>query len=54
MTMDVRPTLSSPDDDPYLWLEEVEGARALAWVEARNAVTIAASVMSALHPIATP
>jgi prolyl oligopeptidase len=40
MTMDVRPTLSSPDDDPYLWLEEVEGARALAWVEAQNAVTI--------------
>jgi prolyl oligopeptidase len=40
MTMDARPTLSSPDDDPYLWLEEVEGARALAWVEAQNAATM--------------
>ena len=23
-------------DDPYLWLEEVEGERALEWVHARN------------------
>lgn len=28
------------DDDPWLWLEEVEGARAMAWVEARNAETL--------------
>ena len=27
-------------EDPYLWLEEVEGAEALAWVEARNARTV--------------
>ena len=40
MTIDARPTLSSPDDDPYLWLEEIEGARALAWVEAQNAATM--------------
>jgi prolyl oligopeptidase len=26
-------------DDPHLWLEEVEGADALAWVRARNGVT---------------
>lgn len=26
-------------DDPYLWLEEIEGAKALKWVEARNAGT---------------
>lgn len=26
-------------DDPYLWLEEVEGAKALDWVRARNAVS---------------
>jgi prolyl oligopeptidase len=26
--------------DPFLWLEEVEGARALEWVEARNAATV--------------
>jgi prolyl oligopeptidase len=25
------------DDDPYLWLEEVHGERALAWVRERNA-----------------
>jgi prolyl oligopeptidase len=25
------------DDDPYLWLEEVEGAKALEWVEQRSA-----------------
>ena len=27
----------NPDDDPYLWLEEVQGDRALAWVRERNA-----------------
>jgi prolyl oligopeptidase len=26
--------------DPYMWLEDVEGARALEWVEARNAETV--------------
>src|SRR5262249_42485699 len=35
-----RPTLAAPDDDPYLWLEEVDGERALAWVEAQNAATL--------------
>jgi prolyl oligopeptidase len=29
------------EEDPYLWLEEVEGQRALDWVEARNAETMA-------------
>ena len=42
MTIDVRPTVAAPDDDPYLWLEEIEGARATAWVEQQNARTIAA------------
>jgi prolyl oligopeptidase len=37
---DPRPTIGAPDDDPYLWLEEVEGARALAWVETQNASTL--------------
>ena len=37
---DPRPTLDAPDDDPYLWLEEIEGARALDWVEAQNAATL--------------
>jgi prolyl oligopeptidase len=36
---DPRPTLESPDDDPYLWLEEIESARVLDWVEAQNAAT---------------
>jgi prolyl oligopeptidase len=30
------------DDDPYLWLEDVQGARALAWVRERNEETKAA------------
>ncbi|MFD3943840.1 prolyl oligopeptidase family protein [Streptomyces sp. NPDC058579] len=29
------------DDDPYLWLEDVEGEAALAWVAERNAETAA-------------
>jgi prolyl oligopeptidase len=36
---DPRPTLEAPDDDPYLWLEEIDGEPALAWVEAQNAAT---------------
>ena len=30
-----------PADDPYLWLEDVEGAKPLAWVEAQNKVSLA-------------
>ena len=41
MPVDARPTLAAPDDDPYLWLEEVEGAAALAWVKRQNAATLA-------------
>jgi prolyl oligopeptidase len=40
MLIDERPTISAPDDDPYLWLEEIEGARALAFVDAQNATTL--------------
>ena len=29
------------DDDPFLWLEEVEGERALDWVRAQNARSLA-------------
>lgn len=36
-----RPTLAAPDDDPYLWLEDIDGAPALAWVEAQNAASMA-------------
>lgn len=38
---DPRPTVTAPDDDPYLFLEEIEGARALTWVEQQNATTLA-------------
>src|SRR3546814_19028354 len=27
------------DDDPYLWLEDIEGAKALDWVKKENAAT---------------
>ncbi len=37
---DPRPTLEAPDDDPYLWLEEIESAPVLNWVEAQNAKTL--------------
>jgi prolyl oligopeptidase len=40
--LDARPTIAAPDDDPYLWLEEIEGPQALAWVEAQNERTLAA------------
>ena len=39
--LDLRPTLDAPDDDPYLWLEDVDGPDALAWVEGQNARTLA-------------
>ncbi|TAJ69495.1 MAG: S9 family peptidase [Phenylobacterium sp.] len=28
---------TAPDDDPYAWMEEIEGARALDWAKAENA-----------------
>ena len=39
------PTSAAPmstDTDPHLWLEDVMGERALAWVRERNAATEAA------------
>jgi prolyl oligopeptidase len=41
-----RPAMSTeapgPGDDPFLWLEDVYGERAMAWVEAQNAGSRAA------------
>ena len=45
MAQTAQPTPQAPSGgfatsdatDPYLWLEEIEGERAMAWVEARNA-----------------
>lgn len=42
MTVDDRPTLSAPDDDPWLWLEEIEGTQALDFVERQNQLTLTA------------
>ena len=39
--MDLRPTLAAPDDDPYLWLEDVEGEAALRWTAEQSARTAA-------------
>ncbi|MFN3310592.1 MAG: prolyl oligopeptidase family serine peptidase [Thermomonas sp.] len=33
------PAQNAPDGDPYAWLEEVQGEKALDWVRARNART---------------
>jgi prolyl oligopeptidase len=41
MPVDARPTIAAPDDDPYLWLEEIDGDRALAWVDEQNRRTLA-------------
>lgn len=39
-TLHAQPTTpsSSPSEDRYLWLEDVQGERALAWVRERNAL----------------
>ncbi len=36
MESDTIATTEAPSDDPYIWLEEVEGEAALAWVNAQN------------------
>ena len=38
---DNAPTLNNPDDDPWLWLEEVEGPRATEWADTQTAATLA-------------
>ena len=40
--LDDRPTIAAPDDDPYLWLEEIEGDRALAFAEQQSRLTLQA------------
>ena len=35
----MTPTPDLTDSDPFLWLEDVQGERALAWVRERNALT---------------
>lgn len=38
---DARPTLSDPDNDPFLWLEDVEGTRATTWADDQSKITMA-------------
>ncbi|MBB6304983.1 prolyl oligopeptidase PreP (S9A serine peptidase family) [Rhizobium leucaenae] len=38
--IDARPTLNAPDDDPYLWLEDIDGEKALIWVTEQSARTL--------------
>src|SRR5437868_14838157 len=35
------PPSAAPTDDPFTWLEEIRGERALAWARAENARTLA-------------
>ncbi|WP_018240517.1 prolyl oligopeptidase family protein [Ensifer sp. BR816] len=39
--IDSRPTPNAPDDDPYLWLEDIDGEEALVWVAEQSARTLA-------------
>jgi prolyl oligopeptidase len=39
--VDKNPQAASGADDPYLWLEDVHGAKALEWVKAQNAKSTA-------------
>jgi len=36
----IVPIARSEDEDPYLWLEEIDGERALTWVKERSAETV--------------
>ncbi len=40
MSNSPAPTLAAPDDDPWLWLEEVEGDRATLWADAQSRATL--------------
>lgn len=39
-SIDSRPTLDAPDDDPYLWLEDIDGKDALDWVAKQHQATL--------------
>ncbi len=40
--MNDLPNLAQPDDDPHLWLEQIEGEKAVAWTDTRSAETLTA------------
>ena len=37
-----KPAVAAAGDDPYLWLEDVDGAKAMDWVKARDAESVKA------------
>ncbi|MFZ1107837.1 MAG: prolyl oligopeptidase family serine peptidase [Rhodomicrobium sp.] len=41
MTIDARPTIEAPDDDPWIWLEDIDGQKATAWADGQTATTLA-------------
>jgi prolyl oligopeptidase len=45
---EVEPSPPVPAEDPYLWLEDVEGERALSWVEEQNTASL--GYLEALPP----
>jgi prolyl oligopeptidase len=40
MAQNSAPATTDTSDDPYIWLEDVTGEKALEWVKARNAVSV--------------
>jgi len=42
---------AAPTEDPYIWLEDVNGAKAMAWVEAHNAATTTALEADKRYPV---
>jgi prolyl oligopeptidase len=40
MPLDDRPTIAAPDDDPHLWLEEIEGQAATTFADQQSKATL--------------
>ena len=52
LTFVTTPTIhaqAAASADPFIWLEEVEGKRALTWVRAKNAATEAVLTQTSLY-----
>jgi len=44
--IDTKPAAPAPDTDAYSWLEDIDGAKAMDWVKARDADTVKALASS--------
>src|SRR5436190_2178578 len=40
MPIYARPTIAAPDDDPWVWLEEIEGPRATEFADRQSRATL--------------